>query len=201
MCKKMKNITGKSIQDLIERKGREGRWIIEDMDPDLRNGAILDALVASRNPSTKRILCNIIASHPFEAAVEPLYELLEDQDPDIIAAAEDALGNCAVTIDFGNNRSKVGEKLIVFLNDANTRDHVKSGALYAIGLMEYVEATQDVIRQLSSENPRLRRSAAEALAYFGDKAHIDLIRESLTHELNPSVRRTMEQALYYLKKE
>ena len=111
-----------------------------------------------------------IASDNIKKA-QPLMDLLDDEDPEIIAQAVKVLGDVKF--------KEAGDKLISLLEYENER--VRFFAAQALGRIEYIEAVQPLINFLSVNNDEdvyLRHAAVLALSRIGEVAPIVALSES-----------------------
>ncbi|WP_019670105.1 HEAT repeat domain-containing protein [Eudoraea adriatica] len=102
---------------------------------------------------------------------EPLMELLDDEDPEIIAQAAKVLGDVKY--------KEAGEKLITLLEHENER--VRFFAAQALGRIEHKNAVQPLINFLATNNDEdvyLRHAGVLALSRIGEIEPIVALSES-----------------------
>lgn len=122
------------------------------------------------------------------SAVEPLVDLLEDEDPEIRAQSAKVLGEAGFR--------QASDALVDALDDSEAR--VRFFSAIALGKLDAENARPAIVRMLEENGGRdayLRHAGAEGLARLGDP---DALAELSVHR-SPSVRRAAVVALRQVK--
>jgi HEAT repeat protein len=177
---------------LIAERGRDGRELLYEHQSPGKIDALCGALMIAGDARVRRVLCNLLASLADKDALPCLLESLDDSEPSVVAAAADAVGNCAFDQVLSEDlQQKLGAKLMSLVGDSPTLE-VRTGAIYGLGLMRYTPAIALLLAAVESEHPLERSASAEALAHIGDPevAPALVSRQSREHD---------EHVLRYLK--
>lgn len=160
---------------------------------------LCDALRKAASPVVRQVICNLLASLESPQALPCLLEALSDSTTAVVAAAEDAIGNCSAGMDVGEElRRSLGSKLLSLLVEEGSETPVRTGAIYALGLMRYGEAVSALLEALESPLPIVRWGVAEALSHMGDPVAIDSLRSRYGRETEERVKRNIRAALINL---
>ena len=189
------------IIQLIQERGRDGRQLIFDLDLPDKINRVCTALESAKAAHVRRVLCNLLASLGDPEALPALLAALSDPDPEVIAAAADAVGNSAYDHDIPEElRNSLGTKLMGLARDMGQPINVRTGAIYGLGLMRYHAALYLLLNSLESDHPAERWASAEALAHIGDQAAISALRARRSKEDDERVKRYIGMALAALTK-
>ena len=180
---------------LIEGENRFGRDIIEVSDEPGLTGRICEAIALAERPLTRMVLTQIFARRRDPAALPCLLNLLDDHDPEVVAAAGDAIGNCSYRQEIpAELREALGQRLLrIALN--RDEEFPRGAAIYGLGLLGYRQAVQHLLPLLDDPERDIRWSTAEALAYIGDPAGEYWLKERRAIETDEAVRNRMNQAI------
>jgi HEAT repeat protein len=196
-------MTGLSVDGiirLIEEKGREGRTYLETTDFPEKMSRLCAALERATSPRVRHVICNLMATLGDPAALPCLLARLSDQDPSVVAAAADAIGNSSYDQEVAEPlRMSLGHRLLELVADRDHGDVIRPSAIYALGLMRFREAVPSLLEAIDSESPRVRWSAAEALAHIGDAAAEPVLERRYRQEDDARVKRYIATALQMLR--
>jgi HEAT repeat protein len=152
--------------------------------------------IAVADPRVRRILAQVLSRVGSPAALPTLSGLLEDPDPEVIAAAEDAIGNSGFEQTIPDDlRARIETRLLELLESGDSPRPVRTGAQYALGLLGTRSAVPALIRALDDEEPIVRWNSAEALTHIGDPAALSALRARAEHEDHPRVAQFLKIAL------
>jgi HEAT repeat protein len=189
------------IIQLIQERGRDGRQLIFDLDSPDKTRRVCTALELAKSAQVRRVLCNLLASLADPEALPQLLAVLNDPDPEVVAAAADAAGNSAYDHPIPHDlRTDLGTKLMSLARNKGQPIKVHTGAIYALGLMRYHPALYLLLNSLESDTPAERWASAEALAHIGDKAAVSALRVRRAKEDDERVKHYVEMALAELTK-
>jgi HEAT repeat protein len=190
------NPTPKDIIRLIEERGRDGREFLFDLDLPDKIDRLCSALEVAESAHVRRVISNLLASLADPAALPCLLDRLNDPDPDVVAAAADAIGNSSYDQDIPDDlRTRLGTALLGLASDRTQPLHVRTGAIYGLGLMRYRPALIKLLMSLESDEAKERLASAEALAHIGDPSAISALRVRRVRETDPAVKRYVGLAL------
>jgi hypothetical protein len=149
------------IIQLIEEQGRKGRELLFEHQAPQRIPRLCSALAIAESPHVRRVLCNLLASLSDAGALQCLLVCLDDAEGAVVSAAADAIGNCSYGKDIDPAlRTRIGKRLLELANNASQALEVRTGAIYALGLLRYVPALATLLRA------RSRASAGQALRHW-----------------------------------
>jgi hypothetical protein len=181
---------------LIEERGRDGRQFLFDLELPDKIARLCAALELAESAHVRRVICNLLASLADPAALPCLLDRLNDPDPDVIAAAADAIGNSSYDQALPDDlRANLGTTLLGLASDPSRPLNVRTGAIYGLGLMRYRPAVVRLLMSLESEEPVERLASAEALAHIGDPGAISALRVRRLRETDERVKRYVRIAL------
>nr|WP_315249418.1 HEAT repeat domain-containing protein [uncultured Duganella sp.] len=185
---------------LIEERGRDGRDILFETQLPDKIARLCAALAMAQSAHVRRVLCNLLASLAEAEALPCLLDRLDDPSPSVVAAAADGIGNCAYQQGLPQAlKERLGVRLMELVaNDASVLE-VRTGALYALGLLQYLPAQSLMLQFLESEVPRERLASAEALGHLGDRGAIAALRVRRYRENDEHVRRYVSLAIEELE--
>jgi HEAT repeat protein len=192
----MDGMTADEIIRLIEQSGRKGRAFLEQADMPDRTATLCAALANAELSHVRHVICNIMATLRDPLALPCLLDALSDTDRKVVAAAADAVGNCA-----HHNpvppllADALGQRLLTILGDPGQEVFVRTAVIYALGLMRYSAAFPILVNALEDETPSVRWSAAEALAHIGNPEARPALESRLQRETDDIVRRYLQKAL------
>lgn len=187
------------IIGLLEETGRSGRDLLFESPFPGKIGRLCSALQMTSSVHVRRVLCNLLASLADAQALPCLLERLDDADPSVIAAAADAIGNCAYGHAIPEDlRERMGSRLVDLMSARSNPLEVRTGAIYGLGLMRHQAAMPCLLSSLGSKEPLERLASAEALAHLGDGAAIPALRVQRYRESSDRVRRYIDLALEQL---
>ena len=193
--KELLYIIDQNVSDKVNHiKGYDkmGEFIIEPLIQGLKDN----------NPDVREIAAQILGKRRDEKAVEPLIELLEDEQLKVQKAAQDALSNIG---------EPALDPLIAYINDQNKSIHSREQAILALGgigepvvesLIQLLAesatgfdgfaasalndigkpAVEPLIRTLEDDNPYVRAHAASILGGMRDERAIEPLTEALNDE-------------------
>ena len=192
----MNEVTAKEIIRLIEESGQKGRQYLQDTDIPDKIERLCSALEQATSSHARHVLCNVLATLREPSALPCLLKALSDEDPKVVAAAADAVGNCgygqyvpeALYEEFGN-------RLLNILLDSDQEMFVRTAAIYALGLMRFPAASTVLLQALEDDTPSIRWVAAQALANLGSQAARPALESRYSRESHEIVRRYIKLAL------
>lgn len=193
--KELLYVIDQNVSDKVNHiKGYDkmGEFIIEPLIQGLKDN----------NPDVREIAAQILGKRRDEKAVEPLIELLEDEQLKVQKAAQDALSNIG---------EPALDPLIAYINDQNKSIHSREQAIFALGgigepavesLIQLLAesatgfdgfaasalndigkpAVEPLIRTLEDDNPYVRAHAASILGGMRDERAIKPLTEALNDE-------------------
>jgi hypothetical protein len=193
--KSMSRLSPTEVIERVESGGREGRTYIELLDVPGKTPVLCEALKQASSPQVRQVLCSMFSSMADPEALECLLAALDDQVPEVAAAAADAIGNCAFgqTVD-GGLRTRLGEKLLTLLR-GSSHIHIRASSLYALGLMRFQPGLTQIAAALEDDAPMVRWCAAEALSYLGGAEARSALTSRQTREAHERVLRYIQLAL------
>lgn len=181
---------------LIRDHGREGRRRIEVAHGPGDTEVLCRALGEADEARVRAVLCNILASLADPEALPCLLDALADDDPGVVAAAADAIGNSAYDQPVAPElERRLGETLLDLLEGPQRPREVRTGAEYALGLLRYRPALPALTAALEDPEPIVRWNAAEALAHIADPAARGALEARGAREDHPRVARFIALAL------
>ena len=181
---------------LIEERGRDGRVILFDAQSPEKIARLCGALNMADSAHVRKVLCNLLASLADPDALPCLLDCLDHPDPSVVAAAADAIGNCVYEQNIPEDlRDRLAVRLMQLASDSSKPLEVRTGVIYALGLMRYQPALPLLLKSLESEQPLERSASAEALAHLGDRAAISALRVRRYRESDERVKRYISLAL------
>lgn len=181
---------------LIEERGRDGRQLLFDLDVPDKIVRLCSAMELAHSAHVRRVLCNLLASLADPTALPCLLARLSDPDPEVCAAAADGVGNSAYGHDIPEGlRTDLGKKLSDLATNRANPVPVRTGSLYALGLMRYRPGLPLLIKSLNSDVPAERWASAEALSHVGDPEVIIALRARRQQEDDERVNRYIDIAL------
>jgi HEAT repeat-containing taxis protein len=191
----MSDQTPKDIIRLIEESGSKGRQYLQDTDIPDKIERLCSALEQAASSHVRHVLCNIFATLHEPSALPCVLQALSDKDPKVVAAAADAVGNCA----YGQHvpaalYEELGNRLISLLG-SDQEEFVRTAAIYALGLMRFSVALTSLLQALEDEAPSIRWVAAQALANLGNQTARPALESRYSRESHPIVRTYIEKAL------
>jgi HEAT repeat protein len=181
---------------LIEEHGRDGRDILFETQLPEKIARLCGALRMAGSAHVRRVLCNLLASLTDAEALPCLLDALDDPDTSVISAAADAIGNCGYEQSISEDlRDRLGVKLVSLATGSSNSPGVRTGAIYALGLLRYQPALPFLLKSLESELPLERSASAEALAHLGDRKAVPALRVRRYRESDERVKRYISLAL------
>jgi hypothetical protein len=125
---------------------------------------------------------------------------LDDPAPEVVAAAEDAIGNSAAEHEIQEPlRTLVGSRLLQLVSPLSPGEPVRSAGIYALGLLGFNEALPVLLSQLDDPLPIIRRNAAEALSHIGDLSALGPLIARIKYESDPGVKQYLRLAIATLE--
>jgi HEAT repeat protein len=189
------------IVALIRDHGRDGRRQIETAFSPGDTAILCRAIREADDARVRAVLCNILASLADPEALPCLLDTLDDADPGVVAAAEDAIGNCAYDQPLEPElERRLGEALLDRFEDPASPREVRTGAEYALGLLRYRPALPALTAALEDPEPIVRWNAAEALTHIADPAARSALEARAAREEHPRVQRFIGVALDELRR-
>jgi HEAT repeat protein len=184
------------IIDLLAQNGRDGRQQLFDAQIPDKIAKLCAALRLAESAVVRQVICNLMASLQQAEALPCLLATLEDPSSKVVAAAEDAIGNCSAENEISEPlRTDLGKRLIQFLSDPGSDSSTKTGAIYALGLMRFRDAAPYLLAALESPVPSMRWCAAEGLSYIGDSKAVAYLKDRLDRESDERVKRYIRMSL------
>jgi HEAT repeat protein len=176
------------IARIITEEGRDGVERLERFDGPEDMDRLCRALREAEAPRVRTIVAQMLARRAAPDALPCLLTALDDPDPDVIAAAEDAIGNAgfdqAITAEL---RERLEGRLLELLEAPGSPRPVRTGAQYALGLLRARAAVPALIAGLEDEEPIVRWNSAEALSHIGDRSAVPALEARAAREEHPRV--------------
>jgi HEAT repeat protein len=185
---------------LVTENGRQAVQRLEKADSPQDIERIGQALADAAEPRIRRILAQVLSRIGDPAALPALLSALEDPEPDVVAAAEDAIGNSAYEQQLADDlRQQLETRLLALLEDPASPRPVRTGAQYALGLLGARPAVPALIAALEDDEPIVRWNSAEALSHIGDPAAIPALEDRAAREDHERVSKFIQIALRALR--
>jgi HEAT repeat protein len=195
----MNEVTAKEIVQLIEQSGSKGRQYLENADIPDKIRELCSALEQASSSHVRHVLCNILATERQPSALPCLLKALDDEEPKVVSAAADAVGNCA----HGHQVPEplyedLGNRLMKLLVDIDQEMFVRTAVIYALGLMRFSAAFPALLHALEDNTPAIRWVTAQALANLGNQTAKPVLESRYARESDEIVRKYIKTALKML---
>src|SRR5712692_6495147 len=186
------------IISLLE-KPTKNRWsFVSNIRDEAAISDIIAALGTSTKPSTRTLLCYILAQRPeagftdTRQATPALIEALHDPDPEVRDQAAEALERIG--------DPEAGPALLEQYHKEKSDSGVREVLASALGQSHYEPAIPTLIEALSSSDEGLRHGAARGLSQFKTQEAIKALQQALATAIDPPIIKIMKETLQELEK-
>jgi len=191
----MEAASAEDILRMLEESPGAGRQHLMQLELEGKTALLCQALDQATSAHVRLVLCNLMASLADPAALPCLLPALSDPDDHVVAAACDAVGNCAYDQPMPERlRTDLVTRLLQLSGETSPLP-VRTSAIYALGLMRAPQASAMLRAALDDQEPSIRWNAAEALAHIGDAGAIPALRARSQRETHERVQRILASAL------
>ena len=160
-------VSAQEIVELLERPVEDGRALTGRLLAGAPTAVLAEALERARDPSTRRVLADLLGFRADAAALDPLLAALDDPDPHVRAAVADALGKVAMADPPppASALHRAGAAMLAGF-ESEPSPAVRRTLASAVGAARYLPALPVLRRALASDDPSLVFSARWGLHWL-----------------------------------
>src|SRR5260370_41492550 len=185
------------IIHLLE-KPTKNRWsFVGHIRDEAAISDIIAALGTSTKPSTRTLLCYILAQRPeagftdTKHATPALIEALHDSDPEVQDQAAEALERIG--------DPEAGPALLEQYHKEKSDSGLREVLASALGQSHYTPAIPRPLEALSSSDDGLRHGAARGLSQFKTQEAKEALQQALATAIDPPTIKIMKETLQKLE--
>src|SRR6266566_4859520 len=185
------------IIHLLEKPTKNRSSFVSNIRDEATISDIVTALRTSTTPSTRTLLCYILAQRPeagftdTKQATPALIEALHDPDPEVRDQAAEALERIG--------DPEAGPALLEQYHKEKSDSGVREVLASALGQSHYEPAIPTLIEALSSSDDGLRHGAARGLSQFKTQEAIKALQQALATAIDPPTIKIMKETLQKLE--
>ena len=185
------------IIHLLEKPTKNRSSFVSNIRDEATISDIVTALRTSTTPSTRTLLCYILAQRPeagftdTKQATPALIEALHDSDPEVQDQAAEALERIG--------DPEAGPALLEQYHKEKSDSGLREVLASALGQSHYEPAIPTLIEALSSSDDGLRHGAARGLSQFKTQEAKEALQQALATAIDPPTIKIMKETLQKLE--